>query len=507
MRNKLNIVLFSILFAASVMHAAVTITKIEVIDSAGAGRSRFSSSERIGLSIKTNNSSEVSRIDYRFIIYGPTGSQVFSHSGNSSPGNIGLGGAALKNLPLNFYSGPGNYTFKGEVLVNNAVVAESRAYFNIYSPTLNLLYPPQGVRDLIDKPLIFRWISSGATKYEVRVSEDPGIYKTIWTGETTGNSISYPVVTFDERQKIIGGQTYYWRVTGKDSKGLGIAVSEVFDFSMKKDAISDFRRNVSIDGIIFNESSQFPDKIIITVEVSNNGSQAENDIGVALYVNGKLIKQEKIVLIPMGAVVKVDFNIGEFLEDHGTFGAFLDISDEDTRDNIMSKTLFIPLPEEYKGVPKIIGRVIDFDTRDGIKGARVNYKGPETGFVITKNNGKFKIEELLYGEYIIKVEYEDYEESDAIMVNINKKKAFPIKDIEIKQSVGEEEEIVEKEVKYTLIEALKIIKKYLSPDIISEFDGYVLKIIDIEPKASLNEVVSRLESGKAKVKKVEVKIK
>lgn len=490
-----------LLFVASSLYAQVSITDLQVVDSAGASRTRFSSTERIGFKISIQNTSEVSRINYRFLINGPDGSQVMKHEGNSSPGNIGTGGSAIRNIPLTFYAGPGDYLLKAEVIVDGSVVASSQNYFSIYSPRINLLYPADSSRDLIDKPLVFRWVSSGATKYEVKVSEDEGFYKTIWSGETPDDYISYPVSVLDERQKLIGGTVYFWSVTGRDSKGIQVAESSVFDFSMKKEASLDFSRNMSISDVYYNKSGIVPDNIIFSASVENNGSQAENDITVNLYINGRHFMQKKIPLIPAGSGVVLDFEVGKYTKESAIVSVVLDISDDDSRDNIITKTVIIPLPEEWRNIPKILGRIIDKTDGNAIEGVKIVYIGTKTGHVYTDKNGEFVIENLALGEYGITAELKGYETPENLVVNVNSEKAFYLEDIELQAEIAEDAE----QTKYSLEQAYEIIKKYISSDILESLKGYKLRNIEVEPESDLNIILEKIKDGRAKVKNTELK--
>lgn len=424
--------LFSILLlAVSLLSAQVSVTKVDVVDSAQTSRTRFSSTEKIGFTIDINNTAETSRIYYRFSVISPSGFQVFYHDSNSTPGSVGSGGASILNMPLAFYNGPGDYVFRGEVVVDNTVQDSQTKSFSIYSPAVNLLYPADGVRDIIDNPLIFRWASSGATIYELKVGEDEGMFQTIWTGETSGTSLQYPTTVTDERQKIIGGKVYYWSVTGKDSSGVEVAESNVFSFSKKEEASTEYRRDLGITNITLNNRSQIPENIIVTVEVDNNGSQAENDVAVSLFVDGKSIGQKKLMLVSAGSKTELDFELGRQLKESMTVGAFLNISDDDSRDNLMVKTIGFQLPEEWKGVPKITGRVVDQETKKGIEGIKVMYQGPQSGYVNTGTDGYFKILDLSLGDYTVKVDCGGCGGPKTVTVKIEEVRLYTVSDIEI----------------------------------------------------------------------------
>jgi len=432
--------IFNLLFlipskAVAEVVGSVTITKTAVTDSVGAVRSMFSSSEKISMRIESYCSASVSpsRIYYRFYIKNPGGSQVFYHEGNSTEGNVGAGAASLRNIPMTFYRSPGLYRFKAELVVNGAVVDDDESKsFTVYSPNITLIYPPNGVKDLIDKPVTFRWVASGASRYKVYVGEEKSFYNPLWTGETPALYIQYPLNPPEDRQKLAGGVEYYWKVMGLSSDGSGVAESpEIYSFTLKKESVISSFRNLAVTGLEYDLLSRPPDYVKIKVEISNQGNQSESNVKVNLFIDGVMEGSRQLASLIPGEKKIVEFETGGVLKEAIIVTAMIAVSDENSKDNIMTKTLTVLLPGEWKNVPKILGRVVEKETKNGIAGIKIKLEGPVMKETLTGQGGQYKFERLETGQYKVKVEDTKDISGGEITVSVQQKKAYAAEDIEI----------------------------------------------------------------------------
>ncbi|MCD6413382.1 MAG: hypothetical protein J7L54_04480 [Elusimicrobia bacterium] len=491
-------------FLATSLFASVNITKVSVMDSLGNSRTSFSSNEKISMRIESNCTSAVSRIYYRFYIMNPSGVQVFYHDGNSTEGNVGSGAASLRNIPLSsVYSSVGIYTFKGEVVVDGIVQDSKSTTFTIYSPQVTLTYPPDGVKDLIDKPVTFRWMSSGASKYKIYVDDEMSFFNPIWTDETSASSISYPLNPSEDRQKLSGGVVYYWKVEGLSADGSVVATSPTpFSFSLKEESQSTSFRNIAITDIKYDLSSNPPDAIKIIVDVANQGSQSVSNLKINLFIDGAPAGNSVVSSLLPGSEKNIIFAVGKIYRETVLVTATADIADEVTKDNILTKAISIPLPDEWRNVPKIIGRVVVKGTKNGVSGIRVKLEGVVNREDVTKPGGLYKFEKLSPGQYKVKVEETDDYFGGEIQVNIADERAYPVDDIEI-----EPKEKLTEGKKYTIEESWKIVKdKIKDKKILEELAGYKIYEFNVLPYGDVGEVVDGIKQGKIKIENVRLKI-
>ncbi|MBA3052427.1 MAG: hypothetical protein FP827_04975 [Candidatus Omnitrophica bacterium] len=351
---KISRALFPALAAAAMFTVtcafagSVLITKTAVTDSAGAARTFFSSSEKINLRIESYCSAAYSpdRIYYKFYIKNPSGAQVFYHDSNSTEGNVGAGAASLRNIPMSFYNGPGLYRFRAELVVAGSVVAfdESKS-FTVYSPVITLTYPYDGVTDLLDKPVTFRWVASGATKYRVRVADERSFYNPLWTLETPASYAQYPLNPPEDRQRLSGGTQYYWKVVGLSSDGSRVASSDIYAFTLKKEALSVSYRNLAVTGLEYDPMSSPPNKVIVKAEVSNMGNQSETAVKLNLFVGGILSGFTQINSLMPSQKTPAVFEFGPVHQENIIVTAMIEAADENAKDNVLTKSFSVDLPE------------------------------------------------------------------------------------------------------------------------------------------------------------------
>jgi hypothetical protein len=515
-----------ILVVCLASHLAVyglEIMSAQTRDSLGSSRNNFSSTEKITLYTKIQNPTRVDRISFGFIILNPSLQEVFTHTGNSIPGNVGTGGSSVTNIPIGqFYSVPGNYKFKTTVTSSKNESVSSEAIFSIYTPMVILTYPADGTPDITDKPLVFRWTSSGASKYKIYVDDDESFYNTLFVSETMDTSYTYPQNPSDPRQRLSAGKQYYWKVEGIDSYGNVVArTPEPFSFSLKESAIGStaVTSDIVLNGI---KLISFIPSASFRAELINRGGRTETNINATLYINGVSYGSQLLNTINPGETRYVDFvlELPKIKPNETLFTSIsIDFFDDNINNNLLTKSFL--LPEEYfeSISAKISGRVTELKGKDpktgkvvGIEGAKIVYTGEKTGYVITETGGQYKIEKLLPGEYVLKVSCEEYLNPPEKKILLEKGKSYPGIDFELlkfteepeKEKVKEKKKEIDAEV-LRLDKYWKLLEKHIPANIIMQLEGYVIKDIQGLTDKELNEIVDQLEKNTATV--IDIKIK
>ncbi|MDH5174520.1 MAG: hypothetical protein OEW43_04605 [Elusimicrobiota bacterium] len=335
----------------------IEIKDISVFDSAGKERTTYSSSEKIGFSVTCDNQYSVNRIYFEFYVYSSKGEQVFKHTGNSAVGNVGIGSSRIMNIPISrFYKSPGKYFYLAKVIAGTATDFPAANYevFYVYSPSITLSYPVNGARDLIDKPLTFRWVSSGATKYRIYVDDDKGFYNTLFrTGkgeypDPVTTYFRYPTSPRDPRQKLAGDVVYWWKVEGLDSQGNVVAKTPVpFSFSLKETAPSVGTKDLALTDIILDEEST-ASELKFEVLVKNQGGTAISNTRVNLYINGvPVIPYQLLNFINTGEEESLTFLGGAVKEKIVTVSAALDFPDDNIKNNMLTKAFTLSVEHRH----------------------------------------------------------------------------------------------------------------------------------------------------------------
>jgi hypothetical protein len=335
----------------------IEIKDISVFDSAGKERTTYSSSEKIGFSVTCDNQELVDRIYFEFYVYSSKDEQVFKHTGNSAAGNVGIGSSRIMNIPISrFYKSPGKYFYLAKVIAGTAFDFPAANYevFYVYSPSITLSYPVNGARDLIDKPLTFRWVSSGATKYRIYIDDDKGFYNTLFqTGkgeypDPVTTYFQYPTSPRDPRQKLAGGVVYWWKVEGLDSQGNVVAKTPVpFSFTLKETAPSVTTKDLALTDIILDEDSTASD-LKFDVLVKNQGGTAISNTRVNLYINGvPVIPYQLLNFVNAGEEESLTFLGGAVKEKIVTVSAALDFPDDNIKNNMLTKTFTLSVERRH----------------------------------------------------------------------------------------------------------------------------------------------------------------
>jgi hypothetical protein len=353
--SGLSILLFVVLagFAGA---QTIEIRDISIFDSAGGSRMTFSSTEKITFAVTCYNSGSVDRIYFKFYVRSPEGVEVFRHKGNSTIGRIGLGGSSIKNIPISqFYKTPGKYIYEAEVIAGSATRASSAVRslaFYVYSPSITLSYPANGAKDLIDKPLTFRWVSSGATKYRVYVDDDKGFYNCLFqTGsgeypDPQTTYFQYPTSPQDPRHKLAGGVLYWWKVEGLDNAGNVVAKTPVpFSFTLKETAPSVTTKDLAVTDIILDKEST-ASELKFDVLVKNQGGMAISTTRVNLYVNGvPVIPYQVLDFINTGEEKTLTFLCGGSKEKMVIVSAAIDFPDDNMKNNMLTESFTLALEQ------------------------------------------------------------------------------------------------------------------------------------------------------------------
>jgi hypothetical protein len=268
--------------------AALTAVDAAVLDGSGNKRTTFTNLETIALrQVVSNSVASDGMIQFAFTIHNPAGGGVFHHEGNSVRAVSGNSNSQLSGLAISrFYSVPGIYTFVGEFrLAGEATwTKQARVTFQISSPNINLIYPPYGATGLMDKPLTFRWVASGASTYKITVAESAGIYDNpVHTGNAAGGMYTYPDNPTGPREILVPGKTYYWKVEGLDATGTKIADSTIYSFTLG--TIGSTARNIAVTSLELDHVGA--DKTMhFNAVVKNTGGTTENGVAIKMSLGG-----------------------------------------------------------------------------------------------------------------------------------------------------------------------------------------------------------------------------
>jgi hypothetical protein len=339
--KKQVVVMCAALLLVVVNSMAITVSSVRVLDSLRSARSAYSSSENITLAATVVSSENGAAISFDFSVTDPGGAMVFHHTGNAIPGTIGTGGSEVGNVPLSrLYTSPGNYTLKVTATPAGGASSMATTQFSVYSPIVTLSYPANGGQDLMDQPLIFRWVGSGASQYRITFGDNMGFYPLL-VANTMDASFAYPLAPADQRARLTGGQVYYWKVEGVDAAGNVVARSPVpFSFSLKKSGGSS-TRDLAITAIVFDPSVP-PPQLSLNVELKNNGASPENNVTITLYAAGMQYGTKQVSVINANENKIVNFLIDAPAATPGAplfISAMHNVYDDDPKNNIFTVAL------------------------------------------------------------------------------------------------------------------------------------------------------------------------
>lgn len=321
--------------------AALTAAGAYALDGSGAQRTTFTNVETIALrQVVSNSVASDSMIQFTFTIYNPAGGAVFRHTGNSTRATLGNSNSQLAGLAISrFYSTPGVYKFRGEATLDGVTVQQALVSFQISSPNINLIYPPNGAAGLNDKPLILRWVASGASNYEITVGEVGGLNQP-HKGSSSSAMYTYPENPSNDYEKL-GAKTYQWKVRGLDAGGAVIAESNQYTFSMKAQSSSG-SRNVAVTALeLLDAVPDFAQPLQFSVTLKNIGGSNENNIGLKLSLAG-MPSQNTAPSINLGAGFSDTQKFTAFMpagQNEGLAVACIDLFDDNMQDNCKTKLI------------------------------------------------------------------------------------------------------------------------------------------------------------------------
>lgn len=325
---------------------------VAVLDTALAVRASFSSNERIVFQQKVfNGVASANRIQFKFVVTGPTGAQVFEHVGNAVPGSSGSSASQISGVPISqFYAGPGSYALKAQAGLDGQTV-EQQASFVVTSPNIILIYPPNGMQGIAEKPLTFRWSSSGATQYRVIVGDSPSFYNSLFSQQTSGGEtfLSYPDNPPDLRLRLAAGQVYYWKVEGLDAGGAVVAVSAMpYNFTV---AAAPLTKDLAVTRLAVNPAATALDgslSFVITVE--NQGGTTESGVPLKFSVGGLPAAGTPVAMSMLAPGEPRDYSVLEALpvdQNQSLAIACVEFSDDNIANNC--KTLLVARPAAGAG--------------------------------------------------------------------------------------------------------------------------------------------------------------
>lgn len=326
--------------------ADLTNSGVYALDGSGNQRTTFTNVETIALrQVVSNSVASDSMIQFAFTVYNPSGGAVFRHTGNSARATLGNSNSQLSGLAISrFYSVPGVYTFCGEASLAGVPTPPAQcAKFQISSPNINLIYPPNGARKLGDNPLTFRWVASGASNYKITVGEDAGFSRKKHDGTTSSAMYNYPASPSETEKLATDPAVYYWKVEGLDAGGARIAESIVYSFSLAAQAGST-SRNLAVLGLDWMDTgADFTQPQQFRVRVKNTGSSSEMDVRVKMTLSGQDAQQSpKAVENGLIAGETRELQFMAFMppgQESGLAVACIEIFDDNNTDNCKTKTV------------------------------------------------------------------------------------------------------------------------------------------------------------------------
>lgn len=323
--------------------ATLTAGGVAALDGSGNQRTTFTNVETIALRQVVNNSAASdSRIQFKFTIYNPAGGAVFRHEGNSTGAVPGNSNSQISGLAISrFYNVPGIYKFRAEAVLGGETVVQETS-FQISSPNINLIYPPFGARGITDKPLIFRWVASGASTYKVTVGEDAGLYKVVHEGNSSGAMYTYPENPTQQLEQLVPDKVYYWKVTGVDAVGTKIAESTAYSFSLKALASSQSRNVAVITVDLTDSAADLTKPLQFRAVVQNTGGTNEAGISIKMSLSGQPAQDspKNIGMLNAGEQREIPFTA--FMpagQEEGLAVACVDIFDDNIPDNCKTKLI------------------------------------------------------------------------------------------------------------------------------------------------------------------------
>ncbi|MCX5786278.1 MAG: hypothetical protein NTX59_11375 [Elusimicrobia bacterium] len=347
MRGLKNLIILAVILAVPGISAAADLTAqgISILDGNGNSRATFSNTESLILrqQVRNDTLSKGMMIRFKFFILNPAGAVVFTHTGNAAPGTPGTAQTQISGISIpSFYNVPGVYVYRAEADLDTEIVVQE-VKFTISSPNITLIYPPYGAKGLSDKPLIFRWIASGASRYRITVSDNAGLYNPAHQGVNSGEGFyTYPETSTQPREELVPEQVYYWKIEGLDAAGNKLSESDISNFSLKSQ-VSSQTRDVAVSALeTTTPENDFKKPMNFKATLSNTGSTNETNITAKLTLGGLPAQDSPKQVAFINAGEKKEIPFTAFVpdgQDTALAVACIDLFDDNIPDNC--KTLLI----------------------------------------------------------------------------------------------------------------------------------------------------------------------
>lgn len=509
---------------STTVHANLVSGTLSALDSASSPRTPpvFNNSERIGFRYSvTNTQSSAQDIIFSFTLTDPQGRIVFTHTGNAVSGTqVGESGGSIAGVVVaQFYTVPGTYNLKGEAkFADGSESVNATLAIQIFSPVLNLTYPPNSASNLTDQPLVFRWIGTGATKYRFTLSDNPALFNPILTTEIFESQFSYPTNPGDSRQRLAAGTNYYWNVKGLDA--VSVVTSEApfpYSFTISGGASQAQSKDLaitSIDPSPFSPAGQ----VNVTIKVVNNGGRPESAVNVSVFVQGTSQGKKMIDSINPGETKSVDISVVPPTKQTGSgylVSATLEgFFDDNLMNNSMTRQLPWPAADASTAKAKIFGSVwTESSPGSGVKkfleGADISYDGPIKGTVKSNAGGEYKIEDLPLGDYNLQAKFSGYPDGTTVIVAVSEAKVYTNRDLQIPASTTAKAKTDEKKTGTSTIDVSKAqdtVLKAIPAEAAKVLKGYQLQSVTsdgLDDKA-IGAILSGIADGSVKVLSVTV---
>ena len=314
-----------------------------VLDAISLPRTTFTNNERVTFQQRVfNGVASPNRVTFTFIVLSPSGANVFQMVGNAAPGSVGNAATQLSGFPITkFYTGPGTYTLQALATLDGQTVTQQQTFI-VSSPNILLLYPPNGMQNIADVPLTFRWVSSGGSTYRVTVGDNPSFFNSLFVQQTGGAEtfLSYPLNPSDPRLILSAGQVYYWKVDALDGNGQVIGTSPVPNsFTVQTAALS---RDMAVVALTVQGGPDASGNIPFSVTVKNQGGTAQANVPLRFSVGGLAAAGSPVSMSILGPGESRDYAFSAPLPPGQTQSlgiACIDFSDDNITNNC--KTLIV----------------------------------------------------------------------------------------------------------------------------------------------------------------------
>lgn len=242
------ILLFGMCVCSCVDARMVSISRLAVFDSAGVETTLFEKGARMGFKIECTYTN-VQQVSFFFKVLDPNGKPVFNQQGNSIPANKGQGNgsAQLSQIPIDFVTLPGEYTFQGTAIGDGEISDTKSLHFTIQASSGAELISPGSPFELGVIPIVFtprplfQFQTVPGAKYIFSlysalpgqsIAEEIVQNKPIFTQSIDTSQFLYPSFA----KPLEEGRLYAWQIEIKFPNGYQIK-SPIFGFYYQRESI------------------------------------------------------------------------------------------------------------------------------------------------------------------------------------------------------------------------------------------------------------------------------